>query len=241
MISPRYPLYLWQCCVLPEASYSAKHKLPKTISKIKPFLNLSYLSQASYHSHSKLINIMAQSMPISIRLHLFFHVVYTDFFFLMTVSFFIRYFLHLHFKCYPQSPLFTLPALFPNPPTPPIDGRLGHPLLHMQLEKQFCGYWLVHIVVPPIGLQTPFSSLGNFSRYYIRGPVFHPIDDCEHPLLYLPGTGIASQKRVMSGSSKILLAYAIVSGFGGCLWDGSLCGAVSGWSLLPSQLRTLSL
>jgi len=23
--------------------------------------------------------------------------------------------------------------------------------------------------------------------------VFHPIDDCEHPLLYLPGTGIASQ------------------------------------------------
>jgi hypothetical protein len=24
--------------------------------------------------------------------------------------------------------------------------------------------------------------------------VFHPIDDCEHPLLYLPGTGIASQE-----------------------------------------------
>jgi len=24
----------------------------------------------------------------------------------------------------------------------------------------------------------------------IGGPVFHPIDDCEHPLLYLPGTGI---------------------------------------------------
>jgi hypothetical protein len=38
----------------------------------------------------------------------------------------------------------------------------------------------------------PFSSLGTFSSSFIWGPVFHPIDDCEHPLLYLPGTGIAS-------------------------------------------------
>jgi hypothetical protein len=30
--------------------------------------------------------------------------------------------------------------------------------------------------------------------------VFHPIDDCEHPLLYLPGTGLASQKTPISGS-----------------------------------------
>ena len=71
------------------------------------------------------------------------------------------------------------PALLPNPPTPtswpwhspvlghivftrpraspPIDGQLGHPLLHMQLETQLWGYWLVHIVVPPIGLQTPLA------------------------------------------------------------------------------------
>jgi hypothetical protein len=38
-----------------------------------------------------------------------------------------------------------------------------------------------------------FSSLGTFSSSFIVGPVFHPIDDCEHPLLYLQGTGIASQ------------------------------------------------
>jgi hypothetical protein len=46
--------------------------------------------------------------------------------------------------------------------------------------------------------------LGTFSRSFIRDPVFHPIDDCEHPLLYLPGTGIASQKsyiRVLSAKS----------------------------------------
>jgi hypothetical protein len=94
---------------------------------------------------------------------------------------FIIYFLHLHFKCYPESPLYPPPALLSNPPTPaswlwhspvlgniiftrpraspPIDGRLGHSLLHMQLETQLWGgvgeYWLVHSVVPPIVLQTP--------------------------------------------------------------------------------------
>jgi hypothetical protein len=60
-----------------------------------------------------------------------------------------------------ESPLYPPPALFPNPPTPPfwtwhssvlghiifarprvsnpIDGLLGHPLLHMQLETQALG------------------------------------------------------------------------------------------------------
>ena len=28
--------------------------------------------------------------------------------------------------------------------------------------------------------------------------MFHRIDDCEHPLLYLPGTGLASQKTAIS-------------------------------------------
>jgi hypothetical protein len=36
--------------------------------------------------------------------------------------------------------------------------------------------------------------------------VFHPIDDCEHPLLYLPGTGIASQETAISGSFQQILA-----------------------------------
>jgi hypothetical protein len=90
--------------------------------------------------------------------------------------FFIRYLAHLHFQCYTKSP--------PYPPTPttlpthspflalafpctgaykvcksngPLfaDGRLGHLLIHMQLETRAPGYWLVHIVVPPIVLQFP--------------------------------------------------------------------------------------
>jgi hypothetical protein len=95
--------------------------------------------------------------------------------------FFIRYFLHLHFKCYRQNPLYPHPSLIPNPPTPdswpwhssvwghmifttpraspPIYGQLSHPLLHMQLETQLWGYWLVHIVFPPIGLQTHLAPL----------------------------------------------------------------------------------
>jgi hypothetical protein len=35
------------------------------------------------------------------------------------------------------------------------DGRLSHLLIHMQLESRAPGYWLVHNVVPPIGLQIP--------------------------------------------------------------------------------------
>jgi hypothetical protein len=76
-----------------------------------------------------------------------------------------------------QKSLIPSPALLPYPPThlpwpwrspvlghiifarprasPPNDGRVGHPVLHMQLETGAQGYWLVHIAVPPIGLQTP--------------------------------------------------------------------------------------
>jgi hypothetical protein len=37
------------------------------------------------------------------------------------------------------------------------DGWLGHLLIHMQLETRAPGYWLVHNVVPPIGLQFPLA------------------------------------------------------------------------------------
>jgi hypothetical protein len=55
-------------------------------------------------------------------------------------------------------------------------------------------------------LGDPFSSLGTFSSSFFMGPLFHHIDDCEHPLLYLPGTGIASQERAISGSCQQNLA-----------------------------------
>jgi hypothetical protein len=79
-------------------------------------------------------------------------------------------------------------------------------MLHMQLETRALGYWLVHIVVPPIGLQNPLAPLGTISSSSIGGPVFHPIDECEHPLMYLPGTSIASQATAISGPCQQNLA-----------------------------------
>jgi hypothetical protein len=90
----------------------------------------------------------------------------------------IRYFPHLHFQCYPKSspyppphsPTHPLPLFGPGVPlywgiyslrvqwaSLSSDGRLDHLLIHMQLESRAPGYWLVHNVVPPIGLQIPFS------------------------------------------------------------------------------------
>jgi hypothetical protein len=43
--------------------------------------------------------------------------------------------------------------------------------------------------------------------------VFHPIDDYEHPLLYLPGTGIASPEIDISESFQQNLAGICNSGF----------------------------
>jgi hypothetical protein len=80
-----------------------------------------------------------------------------------------------------------------------IDGRLGHLLLHMQLETQLWGL-LVSSYCSSYRVADPFSSLGTFPSSFIGGPVFHPVDDCEHPLLYLPGIGIVSKERAMSGS-----------------------------------------
>jgi hypothetical protein len=65
----------------------------------------------------------------------------------------------------------------------PFDGRLGHLLLHMQLETRALGV-LVSSYCSTYSVADPFSSLGTFSSSSIGGPVFYPIDDCEHPLLY---------------------------------------------------------
>jgi hypothetical protein len=88
--------------------------------------------------------------------------------------------------------------------SPPIDGRLGYPfpIYATRNTDLGAGGILVSSYCSSYRVADPFTSLGTFSSSFIRGPVFHPIDDCEHPLLYLPGTGIASQERTMSGSCQ---------------------------------------
>jgi hypothetical protein len=125
----------------------------------------------------------------------------------------------------PNPPILSPPTLLPNSPTPaswrwhslvlghmiftrpraspPIDGQLGHPLIHMQLETQIWGEVLVSLYrCSSYRVADPFSSLSTFSNSFIGGPVFYPIDDCEHPPLYLPGIGLDSQERAMSGSCQ---------------------------------------
>jgi hypothetical protein len=58
--------------------------------------------------------------------------------------------------------------------------------------------------------------------------VFHPIDDCEHPLLYLPGTGIASQQIAISGFFQQNLAAICYSV---CIW-WMIMGWIPGWGSL---------
>ena len=50
------------------------------------------------------------------------------------------------------------------------------------------------------GASDPFSSLGTFSSSFTGDLVLHPMDDCEHPLLYLPGTNKSPQDTTILGS-----------------------------------------
>ena len=93
-----------------------------------------------------------------------------------------------------------------------------------------------------MGLQTPYDpwelslapSLGTLCSVQWMSVSIH---FCIRQALTDP----LRRQLYQSPVSKLLLASAIVSGFGGCLWDGSPGGAVSGWSFLQSLLHTLSL
>ena len=63
--------------------------------------------------------------------------------------------------------------------SPPTDGRVGHPVLHIQLETRALGVLVSSYCCSSHRVADPFSSLGAFSSSFFRGPVFHPVDDCE--------------------------------------------------------------
>ena len=98
----------------------------------------------------------------------------------------------------------------------------------MQLETQALGVLVSSYCCSTYRVADAFSSLGTFSSFSIGGPVFHPTDDCEHPLLYLPGTGKASQETAISGSFQQNLA-SVCNGV--CAW-WLIMGWIPGWGSL---------
>ena len=113
----------------------------------------------------------------------------------------------------------------------PSDGQLGHLLLHMQLETRAL---ISSYCCSTYRVAEPFSSLGAFSSFSIGGPVFHPIADCEHPLLYLPGTGIASYETAITGSLQQNLSGICNSVCVCCLIMGWIPRWGSLWMAFPS-------
>jgi hypothetical protein len=63
------------------------------------------------------------------------------------------------------------------------------------------------------GAANPFRSLGLFSCSFTMDPVLWRMDGCEHPLLYLPGTGRALQETAISASCQRVLC-----GIHNCVW-----------------------
>jgi hypothetical protein len=78
-----------------------------------------------------------------------------------------------------------------------------------------------------------FSFLSTFSSTPVGDPVFHPIADCELPLLCLPGTGKASQETAISGSFQQNLAGICNSVYVWLLIMGWIHRCSSLWIVLP--------
>jgi hypothetical protein len=118
----------------------------------------------------------------------------------------------------------------------------GQLLLHMQLETRALGVLVSSYCCSTYRVSDPLSSLGTFSSSSIGGPVIHPIADCEHPLLYLPGTGIALYETAITGSLQQNLSGICNSVWVcGWLWDGSpvlLISQVSGTVLVRIKLMS---
>ena len=72
--------------------------------------------------------------------------------------------------------------------------------------RELLEYWLVHIVVLPIGLQTPSAPWVLSLAPPMGGPEIHPIANCEHPLLCLLSPSIVSQETAISGLCQQNLA-----------------------------------
>jgi hypothetical protein len=105
-----------------------------------------------------------------------------------------------------------------------------------------CGVWPVDTVAPSMGLQTP-SAPKSLLQLLHQGPSSSVQWLAVSFLLCICqalGEPLKSFQPYQASISKHFLASTIAFGFGGCIWDGSPGGAVSGWPFLQSLLHALS-
>ena len=85
-----------------------------------------------------------------------------------------------------------------------------------------------------------WKPLQLLQSFFLTSFVLGPMVGFEHLYLICQALGEPLRRQLYQALvSKHLLASTIVSGFGVCMWDGSLGRAVSGWPFL--QLHSLSL
>ena len=84
------------------------------------------------------------------------------------------------------------------------------------------GYWLVHIVVPPMGLQTHLAPRVHYLVPSLGTLCFTQwMAVCINFCICQALAETFRRQLYRAPISKHLLASIIVFGFGGCLWDGS--------------------
>ena len=102
------------------------------------------------------------------------------------------------------------------------------------------GFWLVDIVVLPMGLQNPSTPL-VLSLIPLLGTLCSVQWLAENICLciFKALAGPLRRQPYQAPFSMYFLASTTVSGFGNCIWDESPGGTVSGWPFLQSLLYTL--
>jgi hypothetical protein len=108
---------------------------------------------------------------------------------------------------------------YPGPMDPsPIDAQQCHPLLHIRLEqppppphvytfvvssvRESSGGLVSWHYYSSIGVTNCYRSFSLFSSSFIGESMLSPMVGCEHPPLYLSGSGRASQETSISGSCQ---------------------------------------
>jgi hypothetical protein len=112
----------------------------------------------------------------------------------------------------------------------PNDGWLGHLLIHMQLETRAPGVLVSSYCCSTYRVADFFSSLRTFSSSSIGGHSNSWLW-ASTSVFARPQHSLTRDSYIRGPFSKILLVYAMVSAFGGWLWDGSPNMAVSRWSI----------